>query len=135
MVDELTAKNGTRILPHGVRVMNVNFPVPYADAQGVEITRLGDAGLSLPKFDPSQGFPPLGVPPLPFPSCADVDQAGEFCFVSIGVDLVGGEEPVRNADSTALQDDRITITPMDGDQTAGFFGLFQTQFQLGGMAP
>lgn len=135
MVDELTAANGTRILPRGVRLMNVNFPVPYEDVQGVEVTRLGDLGLALPRFDPSEGFPALGVPPLPFPSCADAAQSGGACFVSIGVDFAPGDDPVRHADTTAVANDKISITPMDADMTGGLFGQIQTHRQLGNLTP
>lgn len=136
LVDRLTAVNGTRILPRTVRLLNVNFPVPYEDIQGVRTTRLADGGnFSLPLFDPSQGFPALGVPPLPFPSCADADTAGEFCFVSIGLGFPSGPDPVANSDTNAFVDRYISITPMDADMSAGFFGLIKTAIQVNGLTP
>jgi 5'/3'-nucleotidase SurE len=136
LVDRLTAANGARILPPGVRLVNVNFPVPYADVQGVKTTRLADGGnFDLPLFDPSQGFPALGVPPLPFPSCADADAPGESCFVSIGLGFPTGPDPVANSDTNAFTNRYISVTPLNADMTAGFFGVVKTAIQVNGMAP
>jgi alkaline phosphatase D/5'-nucleotidase len=117
-IDALVAKNGSDVLPKHVRMLNINFPVPYASIQGVKITKLADGGgLELPLFDPSQGFPDFGIPPLPFPSCADADMAGESCFAAVGIGFSPTPDAVKKSDHDALSSDFITITPMDSDMT------------------
>ena len=135
-IDRLTARNGTRVLPWRTRMLNMNFPVPYADIQGVKITRLADGSdLELPHFDPSQGFPAFGIPAIPdFPPCADVDTAGEFCFSTVGLGFSPSPDPVKNSDLDALRDDFITITPYDADMTSTF-GVWKTRSQLRRLQP
>jgi alkaline phosphatase D/5'-nucleotidase len=117
-IDALVAKNGSDVLPNHMRMLNINFPVPYASIQGVKITKLADGGgLELPLFDPSQGFPDFGIPPLPFPSCADADMAGESCFAAVGIGFSPTPDAVKKSDHDALSSDFITITPMDSDMT------------------
>jgi 5'/3'-nucleotidase SurE len=136
MIDDLVKKNGSRILPKRVRMLNVNFPVPYEEIVGVKVTVLGDgSGLELPLFDPSQGFPSFGIPPLPFPSCADADMAGEFCFATVGLAIPTEPDPVHASDVNAMADRFISITPMDANMTARFFGILSTIRQLGGLEP
>jgi 5'-nucleotidase len=118
VIDSLVAKNGSDVLPKHVRMLNVNFPVPYASIQGVKITALADGSdLELPLFDPSQGFPAFGIPPLPFPPCADADMAGESCFAAVGLGFSPTPDAVKKSDLDALVDGYITITPMDSDMT------------------
>jgi 5'-nucleotidase len=118
VIDSLVEKNGSDVLPKHVRMLNINFPVPYASIQGVKITALADgSGLELPLFDPSQGFPPFGIPPLPFPACADADMAGESCFAAVGIGFAPTPDAVKKSDLDALVDGYITITPMDSDMT------------------
>ncbi len=136
MIDTLVTQNGSRILPKRVKMMNVNFPVPYPDSVGVKVTRLGEGGdFELPLFDPSQGFPAFGIPPLPFPSCADADTAGGTCFATVGLGFSPDPDPVENADVNAFRDGFISITPMDADMTAGPAGLGVTLSQLQFMQP
>jgi 5'/3'-nucleotidase SurE len=117
-IDSLVVKNGSDVLPAHVRMLNINFPVPYENIQGVKITGLADgSGLELPLFDPSQGFPAFGIPPLPFPSCADADTAGESCFAAIGIGFSPTPDAVKKSDLDALDEGFITITPMDADMT------------------
>ena len=75
------------------------------------------SGLELPLFDPSQGFPAFGIPPLPFPSCADAATAGGFCFAAVGIGFSSTPDAVKKSDLDAFDDDFITITPMDSDMT------------------
>lgn len=118
VIDSLVAKNGSDVLPKHVRMLNINFPVPYASIEGVKITALADgSGLELPLFDPSQGFPAFGVPPLPLPACADADMAGESCFAAVGLGFSPTPDPVKKSDLDALEDGYITITPMNSDMT------------------
>ena len=136
LIDTLTAANGTRILPHGVRLMNVNFPVPYEDTLGVKTTKLADGGnFDLPLFDPSQGFPSLGVPPLPFPPCAAATSPGDSCFLSVGIAFPTEPDPVNNSDTNAVDEGYISVTPMNADMTANFFGQVKTAIQLKDMTP
>jgi 5'/3'-nucleotidase SurE len=136
-IDRLTSRNGTRIFPRGVRTLNMNFPVPYAEVQGVRVTRLGEGSdITLPHFDPSQGFPAFGIPPIPsFPPCADAVDTGDICFSTVGLGFSDSPDPVRNSDLDALREDFITITPMDGDMTTGNGGLGQLKGQLVHLEP
>ncbi len=120
LIDKLTASQGVGVLPTGVRMLNVNFPVPYADIEGVKITRLADGSdFDLPHFDPSQGFPAFGVPPIPsFPPCAAADTAGEFCFATVGLGFSPTPDAVPNSDLDAIRANIIGITPMDSDMGA-----------------
>lgn len=136
LVARLQQVYGDAVLPQRSRMLNVNVPVPFDVIQGVKITRLAEGSdIELPHFDPSQGFPAFGIPPIPsFPSCAEVDSAGEFCFSTVGVGLSPSPDPVLNSDLDALRDDFITITPMNGDMTSHFFvGLLR--WQLRGLLP
>jgi len=117
-IDALVDKNGSDVLPKHVKMLNINFPVPYGSIEGVKITKLANGSdLELPLFDPSQGFPALGVPPLPFPSCADADMAGEACFAAVGLGFSPTPDAVKKSDLDAIRDGFITITPMSGDMT------------------
>lgn len=120
VVDRLNDARGIDLLPRGVRMLNINFPVPYDDIEGVKITRLADGSdIELPHFDPSQGFPAFGIPPVPsFPPCADATMAGDTCFSTVGFGTSPTPDAVRKSDLDALRDDFITITPMDSDMTA-----------------
>jgi 5'/3'-nucleotidase SurE len=114
----LVDKHGSDVLPQHVRMLNINFPVPYASIQGVKLTALADGGgLELPLFDPSQGFPAFGIPPLPFPSCADAATGGGVCFAAVGIGFSSTPDAVKKSDLDAFDDDFITITPMDSDMT------------------
>jgi len=136
LIARMVEKNGSRILPRRVTMLNVNFPVPYEDTQGVDVARLGDGGdLDLPLFDPSQGFPAFGIPPLPFPPCSAADSAGEFCFATVGFGSSPDPDPVRNSDVNAFRDGFITITPMDADMTSGAAGLAVTGAQVKKLDP
>jgi broad specificity polyphosphatase/5'/3'-nucleotidase SurE len=114
-------------------LLNINFPVPYADITGVKVTALADGSdLELPLFDPSQGFPAFGIPPLPFPSCSDADTAGEFCFATVGLGFSPSPDAEKKSDLDALRDDFITITPMTADMTGKKIDLEGT---LGNLSP
>ena len=105
----------------------------YADIEGVRITALAEGSdLELPLFDPSQGFPAFGIPPLPFPSCADADTAGEFCFATPGLGFSPTPDAVKKSDLDALHGRTITITPMTADMTGKKIDLEGT---LGNLAP
>jgi 5'/3'-nucleotidase SurE len=121
LVARLVAVNGSDVLPARAPMLNVNFPVPYSGIQGVRVTALAEGSdLELPLFDPSQGFPAFGIPPIPsFPPCSSVDEAGEFCFATVGLGFSPTPDPVRHSDLDALREDSITITPMDADMTSG----------------
>ena len=114
----LVARNGRKVLPKRIRMLNINFPVPYDNIQGVKITRLADGeGFDTPLFDPSQGFPAFDIPPIPnFPTCSNT-QPGEFCYAAVGFSLSQNPDPVKNSDLNALIDGYITITPYDTDMT------------------
>jgi 5'-nucleotidase len=135
LIAALEAAPGSRLLPKRVELLNVNFPVPYAGITGVEITQLGDdAELALPLFDRSVGFPPL-LPPNPAqPSCATL-AVGQSCSLGVGFVSLPGPDTAPKADTDAFREGRISITPMDGDMTAGPLGFAETFFLLRRLRP
>jgi 5'/3'-nucleotidase SurE len=128
-IDALVEKNGSQVLPNKTVALNINFPVPYGDIVGVETTELANGSdLELPLFDPSEGFPPLGVPPLPFPSCDDAISMGGACFAAVGVAFSPDEGP--KTDLGAHRDGYITVTPYSGDVTGPDNGVSGALKQL-----
>jgi 5'/3'-nucleotidase SurE len=122
VIAELRSKNGDRLFVGNVMMLNINFPVPYADIQGVEMTNLADGSdIELPLFDPSQGFPAFGIPPLPFPACADAMPFGGACFAGVGVGFSPDESAAT--DLGAFRDRFISITSMSGDMSTDGGGL------------
>jgi broad specificity polyphosphatase/5'/3'-nucleotidase SurE len=116
-------------LPATASALNINFPVPYGDIVGVETTVLADGSdLELPLFDPSQGFPQLGIPPLPFPSCDDAISMGGACFAAVGVGFSPDEGP--KTDLGAHRDNYISITPYSADMTGPDNGISGALKQL-----
>jgi 5'-nucleotidase len=87
------AGHGGRVLPPGV-ALNVNYPIAAGEPRGTRVTRLGKTSFVLPKYQP----------------------AGPDTYV-VAPDFPTAPEPVRNADTTALARDYVTVTPMDGDWT------------------
>lgn len=135
LIDRLEAAPGPDLLPKGVGMLNVNFPVPYGSIGGIALTRLGEeAELDLPLFDRSVGFPPLlpGNPTLQ--SCATLAD-GQACSVGVGVVFLSGPDPLPHADTDAFRNMKIGITPMDGDMTAGGLGVLSLVFRLHGLQP
>ncbi|MGH0028779.1 MAG: 5'/3'-nucleotidase SurE [Myxococcota bacterium] len=123
------------LLPHRVRLLNINFPVPAEGTQGVKITRLADGSdLTLPFFDVTNGFPPF-FPPLPIADPCDSIAVGGFCLAGVGVTFPPGPDPVQRNDVDAHRDGFITITPMSGDMTADPFASFVTAWLLKGLTP
>ena len=115
-IDALVEKNGTQVLGNKTAILNVNFPVPYESIEGVKIVDLADGSdLELPLFDPSQGFPAFGIPPLPFPSCADAAAMGGACFATVGLGFSADES--NKTDLGAFRDGYITVTPYSADMT------------------
>ncbi len=131
----LEAEPGDALLPQGVKLLNINFPVPYTSIGGVAITRLADRSeLELPFFDRNVGFPPFGVPGnAGVPNCATL-AVGESCSVGVGVRIVAGPDAERTADTDAFAAGLISITPMDGNMTAGGAGNALHAI-LSGLAP
>jgi 5'/3'-nucleotidase SurE len=128
-IDALVEKNGIQVLPNRTAALNINFPVPYGDIVGVETTVLADGSdLELPLFDPSQGFPQLGIPPLPFPSCDDAISMGGACFAAVGVGFSPDEGP--KTDLGAHRDNYISITPYSADMTGPDNGISGALKQL-----
>ena len=104
LIDRLEKGSGP-LLPKGVRVLNVNFPVPYPSITGVALTHLGAASdLQLPLFDRNVGFPGLGLPGNPaLPNCGTLAD-GQACSVGVGVDLDGLPETIQEVTDHQNQD-------------------------------
>jgi hypothetical protein len=86
------------------------------------MTNLADGSdIELPLFDPSQGFPAFGIPPLPFPACADAMPFGGACFAGVGVGFSPDESAAT--DLGAFRDRFISITSMSGDMSTDGGGL------------
>ncbi len=118
----LETKNGQQVLPNKTVALNINFPVPYESILGVETTELANGSdLELPLFDPSEGFPAFGIPPLPFPSCTDAATGGGACFAAVGVGFSPGEG--KKTDLQAHRDGYISITPYSADMTGPDNGI------------
>lgn len=116
LIDVLHARFGDAMFPKKVRLLNVNFPVPYDQVQGVKLTNLADRSeIELPLYDRSEGFSPF--PPVGTPSCAGL-AVGDACSIGVGFRLVTGPDAVKRADTDAHAAGYISITPMDGDMTA-----------------
>ena len=122
-VAALEARWGDALLPPGVKLLNVNFPVPYTSISGVAITRLAErAELELPLYDRNVGFPPFGVPGNPgVLNCATL-AVGQSCSVGVGIRFVTGPDAVMRADTDAFAAGLISITPMNGDMSSGGSG-------------
>lgn len=134
LIAALEAAPGAALLPKQVKLLNVNFPVPYTAITGVAITKLADhSDLQLPIFDRNLGFPP--VPGIPsFPNCLSISD-GQACSVGVGVEFPPGPDSEKNADTDAHRSGKISITPMDGDMTSGGPGFSATQSALAGLTP
>ena len=134
LIAKLEALPGAALLPKQVKLLNVNFPVPYTAITGVAITKLADhSDLALPLFDRNLGFPPVpGIPSSP--NCLSISD-GQTCSVGVGVEFPPGPDTEKNADTDAHRAGKISITPMDGDMTAGGPGFSAAQSALAGLTP
>jgi len=117
LIDVLHQRFGAEMFPKKVRLLNVNFPVPYNEIKGVKLTNLADRSeINLPLYDRNAGFAPL--PPIAaLPSCATLSVGGS-CSVGVAFQSITGPDKVRDADTDAHAAGYISITPMDGDMTA-----------------
>jgi len=124
LIAELEAAASHELMPHGTKLLNVNFPVPYANITGTAITMLGDrAELELPFVDRMTGL-----------SCAELE-VGESCSVGVGFFQVPGPDTAQRADTDAFRTGVISITPMDGDMTAGPISLAISKLVLRRLRP
>ncbi|GAA2626144.1 5'/3'-nucleotidase SurE [Actinomadura fulvescens] len=87
------AGNGGRVLPAGV-ALNVNYPITDTAPRGTKVTRLGRTAFVLPDYRP----------------------AGPDTYV-IAPRFPADPETVPGADTTALSQDYVSVTPLDGDWT------------------
>lgn len=135
VIAALEAEPGDALLPKKVKLLNINFPVPYGSITGVQVTQLADrAELELPLFDRNLGFPPL-LPPNPGqPNCTTL-AVGQACSIGVGVQTVAGPDSERDADTDAHAAGLISITPMDGDMSAGVKGSQAIDDILGCLVP
>lgn len=85
---------GKRLLPVGL-ALNVNYPITTAGPKGTKLTRLGATSFVLPKYQ----------------------AAGPDTYV-VTPEFPAKPETVRGADTTALAQDYVSVTPLDGDWTA-----------------
>jgi 5'/3'-nucleotidase SurE len=94
-----TAHNG-QLLPPRV-MLNLNFPVPYDQINGVKITKLGQLTMADLVFQDIMGVIPNGGGP-----------------VLVNFQLPQGQDPVSRSDFNAHQEGYISISILDGDMTA-----------------
>ena len=136
VVGALEARSrGGRLLPPGVELVNINFPVPVEDWAGAKLTRLGsESDLELPFFDVTQGFPPF-FPALPVAPSCDTVAVGDACLASVGIRFGEGPDSEWNADTDAHRAGRISITPLNGDMTSGIFGRIGLRKALADLLP
>ena len=129
VIAALIDENGDQVLPNKTVALNINFPVPYDQITGIQTTELSErSSINLPLFDPSEGFPAFGIPPLPFPSCVTVAAGGGACFAAVGLSFP--PEDGGKTDLGAFQDMKITITPYSGDVTGPDNGISGTLKKL-----
>jgi 5'/3'-nucleotidase SurE len=135
VIAALEAAGNPGLMPPRTKLLNINFPVPHTDWQGVAITKLGDGSdLELPFFDVTQGFPPF-FPALPVASPCDATPVGGFCLASVGLAFGAGPDSERDADTDANRAGIVSITPMDGDMTAGNKASEDLNEALSGLLP
>jgi len=135
VIAALQAEGGSSLLPKRMNMININFPVPVGNWDGVAFTKLGDqSDLELPFFDVTAGFPPF-FPALPVAPSCDTVGVGGFCLASIGIGFNTGPDTEKDADTDAFLADKISVTPMDGDMTAGNKASNDLEDILGGVAP
>lgn len=118
-IASLEVKNGSAVLPKHVRMLNINFPVPYGEIRGVKVTKLANgSGLELPLYDASEGFPAFGVPEVGDTSCVEAGMVeGGQCLAGVGLGFSPAPDPVMKSDLNALRNRYITVTPYDIDLT------------------
>ncbi|MDX1650147.1 MAG: 5'/3'-nucleotidase SurE [Myxococcota bacterium] len=113
------------LLPEGV-MLNVNVPVPYASIEGVEVTRLGRRGRFAFAWRDPRGV---------------VAQGGGGLQIALEPTLVAGPgaapdwDPLPGSDVGAFLAGRISVTPLDGDMTAGAALREVMAVRLGGLRP
>jgi 5'/3'-nucleotidase SurE len=96
LVGELAAQQVKPLLPRGI-VLNVNHPPRHrADLAGVRFTRQGRTTLYELRYE-----------------------RGEDGALGVTFAPSGGKEPVADADTTAVSQGYVSVTPLDGDWTAG----------------
>ncbi|MFC9975340.1 5'/3'-nucleotidase SurE [Spirillospora sp. NPDC127200] len=102
LIDRLGRAAGSgAVLPPGV-ALNVNYPITEGGPKGTRLTRVGRTAFFALTYTP----------------------AGDGSYV-IGGRADDTAETVRNADTTALAADHVSVTPLDGDWShpAGGFSL------------
>jgi 5'/3'-nucleotidase SurE len=105
------------ILPRRT-ALNVNFPVPYDDIEGVKVVPLARGGDFEFVWQDVQGVIPSG---------------GGGVLINIAT--ATEPDPVRKSDTNAYLDGFITITPIDGDMTSNRLIQRFTKFRLHGLRP
>jgi alkaline phosphatase D/5'-nucleotidase len=110
---------GGELFSKRLNMLNINFPIPHGDWAGAAVTKLGDGSdLALPFFDVTAGFPPF-FPALEIAPPCDAVPVGQACLLAVGIAFPPGPDSEQDADVDAHRADLISITPMDGDMTAG----------------
>lgn len=118
LIEQLQEKaHDGAVLPPRV-MLNVCFPVPYDQINGVKITELGQLSQVDLVFQDIFGVIPNGGGP-----------------VLVYYTLVPGPDPVINSDINAFDEGFISITIMDGDMTAGTPTFNRLKHRLFGLHP
>lgn len=116
---------GDRLLPDGV-MLNVNVPVPYGAIRGVEVTRLARRGRFAFVWRDPRGVVPRGGGGL---------RIALEPTLTPGDGPVPGWSPLPGSDLEAFLAGRISITPLDGDMSAGPALREVMAVRLGGLRP
>lgn len=113
VVSELqrTSRDG-RVLPEDM-MLNIVFPIPYDQINGVKFTKLGKLSAGALTFIDYNNVIPEGGGP-----------------VMMGREFFSGPDPVANADTDAYWDGYISISVLSGDLTASTGNFFKVASRL-----
>ena len=75
------------------------------------------------------------VTETPTELATDTDTDSNMPTDTADTDVPTDPDPVERSDTNSMLADRISITPMDADMTAGGFGFFSTAIQLRNLQP
>jgi 5'-nucleotidase len=117
LIDRLEDTSIAGLLPPRT-ALNVNFPVPYGQIQGVRVTRLALASDIDFVWQDVQNVIPSG---------------GGGVLINIAINTA--PDPFPDADVDAVRQKQISITPINGDMTSSVVLRSFLSFRLHGLVP